>query len=141
MISRRGFLTGLLTAAGAAVVAPTLLEELIEPTKTYFLPPRRIVRDVGPYTIEYDAIGWPNQDIEALVKRMLARDLAKHMDELAYKTFNPGWEGQQVVLVNEGRTPLRIRQGATLYEAQAVPVGGLAQFRFSVADHMWILSV
>lgn len=77
ILTRRNFLRSILPAA---VGAPVLLEELLHPGRVFFLPPRNI-------TIYGDLSGFP---IEEIIKKALARDMAKFMDNLVFATFSQG---------------------------------------------------
>jgi hypothetical protein len=83
ILSRRSFLTSLVPAAAGTLV---LAEELIPNGRKIFLPPRR-------YTWQLSSdIVFPTlcPDIEAIVKRLLARDAMKIMGEIAYMTWSEG---------------------------------------------------
>jgi hypothetical protein len=82
ILSRRKFLTGLLPAAAGGLV---LAEELLHPGRVFFLPPRRFTWQV------YSDIIFPTPtDLVAEMKRVLARDVANVMDEVAFRTMTEG---------------------------------------------------
>lgn len=82
ILTRRGFLKAIVPAAIGGVVLAE--EALLHPGRVIFLPPRRTFQN---FTIHMSG-GHP--DIEAIVKRILARDMVKVMDEVAWKTFSQG---------------------------------------------------
>jgi hypothetical protein len=89
ILTRRGFLRGLLPAA---VAAPVLLEELLHPGRMFFLPPRNITIYQG-----YEHLRW-------------ARDIAKMVDELVWRTFNEGAGFMKVSALPELKAEIVPRQ-------------------------------
>lgn len=79
-MNRRQFLKAAI--AGLPVLAaPAALLEAIEPKRTIFLPPR------GGW-LRYS--GFEFIDVEAIIKKALAKDAAKSMDRLMWVEFNKG---------------------------------------------------
>jgi hypothetical protein len=84
ILTRRNFLKGIVPAAAGGLV---LAEELLHPGRTFFLPARvtyqgfeNIIITGGPL---YGAFA-----IEDIIKKALARDMVKVIDQAAWKSFN-----------------------------------------------------
>lgn len=69
-LSRRGFLKLIAPAAAGFVLAPTLLEELLAPQRTYFLPPASAwtVNSLGGYLYSRELAKVLRQSVQPLVK-------------------------------------------------------------------------
>lgn len=98
ILTRRNFLRSILPAAAGGLV---LAEELLHPGRVFFLPPRN-------FAITYDHLA--RIDIEAIIKKALAADMAKVIDEAAFRAMSEGISAVRVTGLPQFKGELLTRQ-------------------------------